>query len=218
MNKKFLLLSVLITMVSADVKIKVENGKLNLRVGGDPYLLKPGFERSVECNVPIEITKGEGRLAIYHNDKKIKIMSAKSRSYSPAPHLCKSFWTKQLEKFQKQIYAIYYTHEQGVGGASKGITKEKSTQLDIHVKRTDKNILLYSDHWGALDLKIDLERNGKIYKSMLFTDPMPDYAYFILPVDILKEGDLYKIISNVGQPEYKGGEVLGQSGKITFED
>lgn len=218
MSGRFLLLGiVLITMVSADVKIKIEEGKLNLRIAGDPFPAKVGFVRTVECGQPVEITGGEGKLVIYHNDRKIKVLSEGDSAFIPAPHLCENFLAKLFKSVKKQVSGIYYTHEQGVGGVAKGIEKEKVVFQDIKVKRSDKNIMLYSDQWGALDIRLDLIRNNKIYKTIFFDDPTLDYAYFIVPVNVLNKGDQYKIVSNVGQPEHKGREMVSQSGGIFFE-
>lgn len=216
--KKSMLLLLLMTAVYADVRVSAEKGDVTIQIGGhSPKLLKSGSERKVECNVPIKVVDGKGVLTISSDDRKIKTLHKKGSSFTPQPHLCNSFWQNMYVSGKEAISAIIFTHENGVGGVSKGIRREGSVYLDIRVKRTDKNILLYSDQWGSLDIRLDLLRNGKVYKSMFFADPSADYAFFVIPATILKDHDTYKIVSNVNQPEYKGGEILSQSGKILFE-
>ncbi len=219
MIKKIQLVCLLgMTLLNAEnLTIKVDSGELQFTINGDSMKAKQGFRKRVECNQPIEVLDGNGTLSILEDNHAIKSLCKGDEAFVFPPHKCQNLFSKVKDDIFKGIKTFIYTNETISSGSSKGAGDTTAIVQNITIPASEENIMLYSKKWGALNLRLEIIRDGKIIKTMKFEDKRADYTYFVLPIKGLQAGDKYKIISNVGNAEYLGGEKVGVSGVIVVE-
>lgn len=208
MKFKFLVIFFLATAIACAAKLTVKGASVNLSINGEVKKMENNNWNTVSPGTTIRFLSGKGIIEIQSNHAPY-ILSEKGPKIYTVPKQ-KGFLAWSKNQWNKLVGPPRETNTSGV---SKG-SNEKNIEHNISIGASQKNIIIHSREWGPFPITLNIIRDKQTVAEYFFDDFAQEEIYFLIPTDVLQNGDHYEVIAGKGKP----GENTPLSGDFIFSE